>query len=568
MNMITLTINGQIANVRDNAALGFKSDFRTGISELELNTDTLVLVNESCQQIHDWIYGASSPGAMVGIPCTATFGSISVDLMIDLTQKPVFRTLKNKDKEVSVKVFKHQGLINWQKNSVAEFEYLASQGVNFPTFQLPYVIIPKERIGTGLAISITLFSMTQAAIQAIRDTTFLIEESIAAIAGSPALFIAAAAKATAQIIYTAALIVAIIDLTRRLSELIFPNVRYLNVCKVKDLITAHCNYYNYTFSSTLLDSLPGLAIAGVPLQKTNKSTYKFIQNDLTDSFTKGYPTASDTVPSVGQLISAIEIAFNAKTKVNDGLVQLERRDFFSTSTSNGATPFVNVQANGTNEHTLNTDDAWIRYLVTYLTDFTDDHTLDNFEPNDAEYGSKNVNQLTREYNLLSGLVTKEIPFSLGTPKIEYDFIEKLALDVFQIVDSITGLNTSSTITDRIGAMQISQQFYSTTKLVYCDINNKLAVNQFDILRANSLYQNYHYINEIQNNSFAELAAAPLLTNEEIFNDIRGNNYIVIDGEDCEILDITYVPTTSTSLITYRKKDDWAIGKISTFAVNT
>ena len=76
----------------------------------------------------------------------------------------------------------------------------------------------------------------------------------------------------------------------------------------------------------------------VPLIKQKNSVSDFIQNDLNFSFTKGYLTAQDTISTLGELIKAVETMFNARTKVYQGKVQIERRDFWELLTTNTLVP--------------------------------------------------------------------------------------------------------------------------------------------------------------------------------------------------------------------------------------
>lgn len=559
--MIKIIINGIEADVANIDSFGFRASFRDSeIQTQELNIDTLVLQLASKVQIENWI---NTNGAFIGIPVMITYGTLIFDYYIDLTENPIFR-----DDEVEVKIKKSKGKDNFFDLADAlTFELLKQRGVVFHTFSVPYVIIKENQTEIGVMLALAIFSMTQATIQAVKDLANIGAEFTAALALSPAHAISAGIKLIAQIIYTTALVVALIQLLNDFKELLFPNIRYYLACKVKDLIQVGCQNLGFTLSSTLLDSLSGLTVLPVPLQKTNKSIFKFKQNDLNQSFTKGYPTAQDTTPTLGSLIRAVELTLNCKTKVNNGLVQIESKQFFSQNSQLNLNPALNLQDSRRNEYTLNTTDAWIRYYVHYLTDFTDLNTLDNFEPNDAEYGAKNVIQTTPELNLLKGLRDIQIPFALGTNKTEYNFIEKLALKLFETIDSITSGNLSSLITERLNVLQISQQYFGTSKLLYTSTNGKQPSNYLDIIKANSLFQNYHAYEKIELRGFKDFANAPIEMNFEEFNQILNSNYANIDGDACEILSIEHIPRQSISNIDYRLPFNYANGKITTFAVN-
>lgn len=561
--MINILINGQVANVRNIRDIGFKLNFReANYSDQELNVDTLVCVNETKEVIENWVL---QYGYHVGIPTTITCGSMSYDYYIDLTDKPPFRS-----REVEVKIKKRKGKDNFfDVANAMTFELLNAKGVIFPKVPVQYVIVKDNQLELGLTLGIATFSMIQASIQAIRDTAYLIEEAIAAVAGlSVAMAISAIAKAIVQAAYTISLIIAAVKLASQFKELIFPKIRTYDACKVKDLLTYACQNMGYSFSSTFLDSIPDLTFLGVPIQKTNKSIFNFLQNQLNQSFTKGYPTAQDTIPTVGNLIGALEVAFRLKTKVINGTVYLENEAFFQNLANLSIVPALNLQDSRQLEYTVNSSDAVIRTYVHYQTDFNDLFTVNNFEPNDAEYGFLNTNQIANapELNLIKGLNDVNIPFSLASTKTEFNYVEQLALEFFTAIDVVTGTSTALNIIDRLGVMQISQQFYGVSKLMNV-VNGKQTFNYKDILSANNIYLKYHEPYNIQTQGFKEIANAPLPMNFDEFSQLSDINYATIDGEKCKVLEVDFIESKSKAVISYEVPYNFANGKISTFAIN-
>lgn len=89
-----------------------------------------------------------------------------------------------------------------------------------------------------------------------------------------------------QVIYVASLLIAITEMAIRLFSLIFPKVRNLLGCKVKDLIEQGCNYLGFSLDSTLL-STENWTILPVPLVRGRKGIFKFIPDDLISPFNKG-----------------------------------------------------------------------------------------------------------------------------------------------------------------------------------------------------------------------------------------------------------------------------------------
>jgi hypothetical protein len=557
--MISIIINGQNANVENIETIGFKTDFTGLLNEQEVNVDSLVLVNESKQLIHDWI---STNGAFIGIPTQIVYGTLTFDYYIDLTDNPIFS-----DYSVEVKIKKRGANDSFFNVANAlSFELLNARGVQFPTINVPYVIVKDNQLEVGIVLALAIFTTSQAIYKAVQELLNIAAEFSGALALSPGLAISAGTKLILQLTYIGILVAQLIDLVAKLRELIFPKIRYFKACKVVDLIRLGCENIGYTFSSNALSALD-LTILPVPLQKANQSIFKFTQNELNNSFTKGYPTGNDTTPTLGQLISSMLDTFALKFKARNNQVQIETKQFFSENSTFSVAPALNVQDRRENEYTLNTSDANLRTYLHYQTDFNDLHTLDNFEPTDAEYGLKNLVQSDNDLKLLKGLKDVNIPFSLGVRKSEFNAIEQLCFNLFTIVDAYTGLETAASIENRLGVLQVSQQFYGVTKLLKCDVNGKQPENYLNTLRASAIYYNYHQQYEIQINGFKRYENAPVLMNFAEYEQILNSNFADVDGVQCEILDLLHIPYSSEAIITYLFPFNYENGKITNFAIN-
>lgn len=563
MTPINITINGQAANVRDIEKIGFRSVFEDEYNELELAVDTIVLVNESRDQIYDWIYG-NNPGVWVGIPATVSLGTISLDYFIDLTQNPKFR-----DREVEVQIkrrYSKDSFFNLMRGH--SFELLARKGVVYPTFDLPYVIVPDDQVAQAVGLYLALFITIQTGAQIIKDADDLVKDLAAAVADlNLATAAAIAAKIVVQAAYFLFIVNRIIELAGSFREAVFPKIRSIKSCRVKDLISVSANYFGFNYDSEAIDSFGDLILIPVPLIKDKKSIFKFKSDQISESFTKGYPSTGDTTPSPGSLIEAIETMINGKTNVSDGFAQTERMDFWKGIPGVQKVPFLNVSETRQNEFTLNTSDGWIRYYPHYLVDPSDINTMDNFDPNDAELGTEVLNVIATDLNLNKGLIDVPIPFALSTPKSDFTWVEELAIKLFNTIESVIGMTTSNIINNRIGVMQISQEFFTTTKIGILQ-NGKLDLNQADKLKAFALWENFHIIESPELNSYKVYENAKITLNFEEFEDIRNSNYINLNGVICEILSILYIPYTSSATIKYRVPDNYSQGKIQTFTVNS
>jgi hypothetical protein len=454
---------------------------------------------------------------------------------------------------------------------------MAKKGVSFNFIDVPYLIIKDNQVELGVSLAISTYVMTKELIQAVKDTAEAIADFVNAFTPtSGGAFdlgdiIALGLKAVAQLAYTAAVLIALIKLAQQLFSLIFPKIRYYKACKVRELMSKGAQYLGYSFQSTLLDAIPGLTLLPVPITKKKKSIFEYIQNDLNFSFTKGYPTAQDSTPTVGQLFREMETMFNARTKVVNGVVQFERRDYWQNLTPNQIVPALVIQDARQDQYTLNTDDVWKRYYIAYRVDYSDLHTLDFFDPTDAEYSTEPNNVVNPDLVTIKGLNLVDIPFALGTRKEKLTWIENYVLFIFASIDELTsifggGTNLVGSVDARKGVLKLSSQFYSNSKMLYL-VNDKQPTNYIDYIGAKALWEKYHYINQIQLYDYKIRNEVRTRISYTDFVNLLDNNFAEIDGKICEILRIEYLDEKSFCQITYREPFDYANGKVTTLTIN-
>jgi hypothetical protein len=565
-------LNNIAISPRNVLEIGLNTNYTGNPELLQIDSDTVILPREARDIILNHI---ATQGVFEGIPYRIeTDGGVSIEYYVDLTEGTVY-----KDFEIEVKIKKRKGFDNFIENAQAlSFELMNTKGVSFNFIDIPYLIIPENQVEVGITLSIAIYVMTKESIQATKDLITAIRDLVEATTPNapipvPSLgeIISLSLAITAQLAYTLAVYVALIKLARQMFELLFPKVRYYKGATIKELISKGCQYLGYTLNSTLLNSMDKLTLMPVPLIKDKKSIFRFIQNELNFSFTKGYPTAQDTVSTLGELINAIEIWFNARTKVYNGVVEIERRDYWQNITSNTTVPALNIQDKRQNEYRLNTEEAWKRSYIHYQVDYSDTHTLDFFDPTDAEYSTEPLNVINQDLVSIRGLNDINIPFALGVRKDKLSWIEQFAKSYFNLIDTITGLfgaglNLTSAITNRLGVTQISQQYFSVTKVLYA-INGRQNANYIDKIKASKIYEDYHKINEININGYKIYSDVPLRLKSSEFVSLIDNNFAYINGVLCEILSIRYIDEQSKAIISYKEPDNYAEGKVNILVIN-
>jgi hypothetical protein len=566
-------LNGIEVSPRNILSIGVTNNFEDRPEYLEVDADKLILPRESLEIIQQHLL---TYGPFEGIPYNLVMSTgETIEYYVDLQEDCIFR-----DYEIEVKIKKRGGKDNFfDQADGTTWELMAKKGVQFQPFDIPYIINPPDPIPAMIGLGVSIYVITKdtiAQIEALSNTITNIIDSATPEVGSgattdPAEIATLVVKALLQIAILALTLVALLKLSQQIFELIFPKVRYFQGHKVKALLKLGCQYLGYQFESSLLDGLSGLTICPVPLVKNKGSFWDFLQNDLNFAYTKGYPTASDTTPTIGSLLTALETTFNARTRVRNGVVRLENRLYWQDIANQAIVPALNLQENRQSEYRYNTEEIWKRYYVHYQTDFSDLNTVDYFDPTDAEYSTEPVLVGNADLVTIKGLNDVSIPFAMAVRKSTLNILEKLAKEFFEFVDEVVSAfggnsNLAALIENRLGVMLITSQFYSVSKLMYT-IGGKQPSNYDSIIKASVIYDNYHSINEIAVNDFKIFSDAPVRMTPQDFISLMNNNYVEIEGVICEVLSVNYKDEESIATITYKQPFNWANGKTNVLTIN-
>ena len=152
-----------------------------------------------------------------------------------------------------------------------------------------------------------------------------------------------------------------------------------------------------------------------------------------------------------------------------------------------------------------------------------------------------------------------------------NWLERQAKKFFELVDQLTsafggGTNFAAQIQARVGVLVISQNFFTSTKLLYT-VGGKQQQDFMDYVSAQALWNKFHYIEQIVLNDFQIKSDARLRLTNEQFVSLLDNNYAEIEGETCEILRMEWIDEKSQALITYKKPNNYADGKVYTLTIN-
>lgn len=590
-------LNGVEIAPRNRDSIGVVSNFTGDPDELSLSVDSVILPREANDIIRNHI---QNNGVFIGIPYTVELdNNVTLDYYIDLTEKP-----KIKQYEVEVKLKRRKGIDDFlEKARGTTFELMAKQGVQFDTKIMPYFVIKDNAGETLLSLSLSTYIIARELVNATQELANAFNDLIEA--ATPDLVITtisigttintsaivrAALNLIVQAAYFAAITILLLNLAAEIFQILFPPRRWLKGCFYYELMKKGCEFLGYQFQSSLLNENYGWFCLPVPLKDDNQSIFENIFANLLAPFNKGYPTASDTVGIFGNFIEECKKQFNAEIFISNGVVRLERRDYIANLAPDIILPALNLQSDRDDAFTYNTDEAWKRYYIKYQLDYTDLHTVEGtmLRVHDAEYSTENSVPVTdQDLVLIKGLNEVNINFSLGANKDKLNIVEIVGLILFGAIDiatyiftfSLGGTNFVQQVLDRKKAMKISQQYFGITKSLFVEefgtkeiwgdtyTKVRFTNDYLNLCSAPRLWNDYHYINAIDQNDFIIKENAPFRLRANEFVTLLNTNYALIDGKICELLRIEWIDEKSKASITYKEPLDYADGKVNIIRID-
>jgi hypothetical protein len=591
-------LNGVEITPRNRDEIGVVSNFTGDPNELSLSVDSIVLPREAFDIIKTHIQNS---GVFIGIPYTVEMdGGITLDYYVDLTEKPVIR-----QHDCEVKVKRRKGIDDFmEKAQGTSFELMAKNGVGFDIRVIPYFVI-KDNAGEALlTMSVSLYVIGKELLVAGQELIEAVNDLIEASQPIPGLappgvptvsfnvpgIVRASLNVLLRAAYFTAIVILITNLAAQFFNILFPPKRHLKGVYFYDLMLKGCQYLGYNFQSSLLTTNKSWFCIGVPLKDDNDSIFEKLFYELVAPFNKGYPTASDTVGLFGNFIEELKKIFNAELYITGNTVRLERRDWQTAVAPQVVIPALSLQSDRDDAYTFNTDEAWKRYYIRYALDYTETHSLEGpiYEMHDAEYSTENTVPVSdNSLVLIKGLNEVQINFALGANKTSLTALEVAGFVFFGLIDVITfvctlgfaGTNYVTQITDRYGALKVSQQYWGITKAVYVKNSGTKEIDGTTYPRvlfdgdyrtaqsAATLWNKFHYIEAIDKNDFIikENVRFRLRANE--FVSLLNSNYALIDGKVCQLLKIEWIDEKSQANVSYKEPLDYADGKVNIIRVD-
>lgn len=545
--MIQFILDGQTCDPVNRQDIKYTIDFvnRNRFSQYEINIDVLEFVREDYERIFNWL---STYGRYQGMPLDVLFSDGTLQrYYLDFTDPATKWTSTN----ISVGVKRRNATDNFFDNADSlVFDLVDFQPSDFT--DVKYIIIPQQRELLFLSIQLTAYNLSVQLAKAVEDVQEAIadlNELLPPLPGNAGTVVANVIRVAARIAYAIAITIALIKLVTDLIKIVFPPVRTFKGISYKKLLERSCSHINYSLQSNVLDVLNKLTILPVPLRPNNFSVIREVFAPQSLAFTNGYPSALDVIPTLGQAITTLEQIFNLTTQVDEGVVKIERKDYFAQQNSDVIPLAYNLQELHQEERTFN-DEYWKRKLMFWQKDGADFNTYDDRNKTIVEFDTSLAVSPHEDIQLLKGLEQVPTNFARGTRKDELDFIEKATKVLVAGVDLFTGGALGNLINNRKGVLIVSQQYYSVTKLLWMQ-GDKISSDDKEVLDPENIINNYHEDLKVENNTKERVENMPIRMNELNFLQYVNKNFVTLStGELAEVKRVEWSEEDSEGSITF------------------
>lgn len=551
MAEIQYILNGQPCNPKNRRSINYVLDFSgRRFREVELSVDALEFVAEDLDAVNQW---RATYGDYVGMPLKIQYtNGLTIDYVLDFADESTVFS----DRMARVKLLRYQNTDNFFDNAEAtSFRIINWAPADFQ--DIDYVIVRDNNLAVFISLALATFSLAQELAKSIQEIAEGISDLVKATTpvGLPVpapdfgAIIVAAIKLLARIAYTVFIIIALIKLAQEIIEIVFPKIRQFKGIKLRRLIEKGCQHLGYTLASTMLDSLENAVILPVPLKEKDPSFWKQLFQPLSLAYTNGHPDLRDTMTTFGQALSFLERNLNAEVRIENGTtVRIELESYYEQQASTQLSEAFNVQDKLQDQKTINSSEIFKRLTLIYRVDPSDINTFDDTSKSLYEVSSEVQNSTGQGYELIRRLNDQTLPFARGTRKGSLTFIEEIVKTFAKAIDLFCGTSLAAKIEARADVLQISQQYFGVTKLLWMN-GTRLHPNQNDFIGAEALTQAFWSDKFIENNQKDKKPNMPLeLTESEFFN-IEANNFVNLpDGRTAKITRVSWNDWTCMSEI--------------------
>ena len=321
-----------------------------------------------------------------------------------------------------------------------------------------------------ILLVVTTNTLIQAA-QTVYNLGDSIKEAISTGFDTASAIIKFAIKTALNLAYTVAILIALNELLKQASEILFDKPKKLYGLDVWKTIKQGCTYLGYEFESSLEETFKDLV---------------FVSATTVGGRTTGQPI-NIPLPNYSflQFIENIGALFNAKLKVLDKKVIFETTTFYTDESNVSDVQLKEMYNNG--DVSFNFEELPEEISILYAKVDGDNNYKTNYYK--ESYALKGDNKLFGTQNKIK----IDLPFAKAEPKQTQSNAEKIFNGIF---DLLTGLSKGykTNVGDRLGFWKLEQNIVPVDTIFIRESDGRVNDNTLTILSPQSLF-NQFYINE-------------------------------------------------------------------------
>ena len=540
-----------------------------------LANDEYTFVNEDAQLIMDWV--ASKP--FEGMPFILQVydgvnGLLTINGCLDFTE--MYEVRNESEVKVKIKPDNNIGLTD-ERLEALSYGYLARDpgGIIGKDDYVDVPVIVKRKfdgLETAFAAMALYFMGVQVADFSKNLKAKIIDNIVIGLESplsKPAAAFKAIGYAILYVAYYAFILVALIPMVKKLKQYLIPTKTVYKGMFLRKALTKACDHLQLEFVS----NIPELDYY-VYLPSKTDDKIRFNSRQL------GIPNNSDYGYQLDEMFTLCERLFNAqRIKIDNKMYLYAKKDPFWYSITNYVLPGVLKEENNfySQPFEYNFKEMIANYIFAFEYDASDEWTMPSENQKNDYFVGTNFQVITdldntfvnEKYKLNKGLKEINPRMALGARRDRLSLSEQATKGVLAIADLFIKLAGGKTFGEKInehrGALQISQNFFNTAKLLVIK-DGIIPANHRSLLSASRLYNEYHYWESFYTNG--EHAQKKIYKDVKIPFDfeaftkvIKTGYFTTEDSKQGKFRNISWTLDKDYAIVTYEVSEKYAFNLV-------
>jgi len=437
--------------------------------------------------------------------------------------------------------------------------YKLSDYVNLPT------VIERLDAGAEIAnLELALFLLTITAIQQTKELNKDVALVLSLLVNpftTASSIVYALALAAIDLFVFGLLVVQIVKLMIKLAQLALPPVKRHKTVFEDKLLRKAFKHLGYEFETNITEMANTVYLPAQPQGK--------------NSIVSGLPKLGEVADTLSKAIGLFLTKYHARFAIIDDVAHLrsindpfwiKNSDFILRNIGSEGTENLNLESE---RKLFNIEDFQGNRTISFTTDVSDEYTSVDFKGTNFMVITEPILVNNQKNLLFDGLDEVKIGQALGSVKRSLSELEDTMLRLLTKADDLVSIfggnsNFAGLITNRIGALRLSQSVFNVPKAIYLvkvDGAFRIPFNHRDKLSARVLYQKYHAEKSFVNTK-PNLSISATTSQSIEYEDIAEPNF----GGQKIVFNDRVIPFVTSEYLKLKNNSYFATGRVSHFFI--